>query len=276
LTTATLGLPGETDEKLVYNYFPFNINSAAAMPDPLQALADLFVRFRLRKLRLRYAPAVPTTDTSTFTMAWVNDPSVTSTTYNTFRKVQGIQDSVTFPSYEPWAMDVAIDDVNYLFFVDDDGSSPTRIAVPGQLVCCANAAGATDTVVRKGTIFIDYEIDLFQLFNITGTSLMCECGRVSERCDLRNRFQTSQRRKLKREAAEVLHYLDLRSVQSPPNQQEKKQEAVSLTSFSRADEGVGDTELQDLQKPVLRRADAFVVVNTPKQAASTSLKGSKA
>jgi hypothetical protein len=273
LTNKVLGLPGETDEAKVYNYFPFDINSATSMPDPLQALADLFVRFRLKRLRLRYAPAVPTTDTSVFTLAWVNDPNVTATTFNTFKKVQGIQDSLTFPAYEPWAMEVAIDDFE-MRYVDND-SSDTRFAVPGQIVGCIATAGATDVVTRKGTIFIDYEIDLFQLFNITGTSLMCECGRVADRCDLRRRFQERVGEEKKREAKMIRSILDLRSIQGPPNQQEQKQEAVSLTSFARAGEGVGDTELQDLQKPVLRRADAFVVVNTPKQAASTSQKGSK-
>jgi hypothetical protein len=264
-----LGLPGQTDEKACYNNVPFDPNNVLYMPDPFQALADLFVRYKLRRLRLRYAPAVPTTDTTVFTVAWINDPNVTNTLYNTFKKVQGIQDSLTFPSYEPWAMEVAIDDA-VLRYVDND-TSDNRFSIPGQLVSCINVGGATDVVTRKGTIFIEYSVDMFEMFNITGTSYECACGLVDTKENLRTRHALRRKAARDREAKAIKAYVDyFREEPHPggPISIEHKQDGLSLTSFARPEPRVAvEQELQDLQPPVLRRADAFVVVQTPKQAA---------
>lgn len=198
-----LGLPGAA-AGATYNNVNFDPNNATYMPDPLQSVADLFVRYRLNSITLRYAPAVPTTDTTSFAMAWLNDPDVTSTTYNTYVKIQGCQESVTFASYEPWQMRISIDDkmVRYI----DNAGTQNRLQIPGILVAAVNVQGGAGTFTRKGTIYMDLDIDFFELFNVTGTSLLCACGRVCDKAALRRRFSEAAEAKRKRDMRDFLAF----------------------------------------------------------------------
>jgi len=262
-------LPGNTVVASCLNNAPFDPNNGLYMPDPIQALSDLFVRYKLRSLRLRYAPQVPTSDTVSFALAWLNDPNITNTTYNSFTKIQGCQDSITFPAYEPWSMEIPIDD-SVLRYIDND-SSDNRFSMPGQIVACASAAGAA-SVARKGTIYLEAVLEFYELFNVSGTSFMCSCGLVSDRASLKQRYARANREHKDREFSDYLDYKQFRRprllVQEDPDEQKQGCSVEKIPASRPSSPCV--TELRDLRPPLLLRGDAFVKVQAP--ASSRSVK----
>lgn len=148
------------------NSVQFNPNNVNYTPPPLTTLAANFQRYKLLKLTIRYEPAVPTSDSASFALAWINDPDMPASLTNTYTAIQGIQNSITFPAYQAWQMDVPIASNQLIWMVDV--STDARFNAPGMLVACCNATGAG---VRKGTIYMDYTIDLFDLMSVTGAAL---------------------------------------------------------------------------------------------------------
>jgi len=163
VVSTPLSLPGTTATS---NSVQFNPNQVTSMPPPLSNLAANFQRYRLLKLTLRYEPVCPTTDPQSYALAWVNDPDIPLSLTNTFVAVQGIQNSITFPAYQAWQMDVPIASQNLIWMVDN--STDARFNSPGMVVCCE---AFTAAAARKGTLFMDYTIDLFDMTNVTGAAL---------------------------------------------------------------------------------------------------------
>ena len=166
--SSCFSMPGTTADSYGKKFDP---NDSSQMTDPLHALSDLFLRYRLVSLVLRYCPVIATSSSINFAVAWVNDGSLTTTTFDTYAEVEQIQDSLVFPAYQPWSLKVPV--VSDKILYTDDDSSDARFSSAGYLVGhCASIGAAT----RCGVIYIDYVMELYDMMNLTGTSLCVDCG----------------------------------------------------------------------------------------------------
>lgn len=151
---------------------PASYYSADVLPDGalLPLLAMNFTRYRMvGKLQLCYQPLAPTSSTTYFALAVVDDPmhpmlgipAYTSGAYPDTSMVKAMPHSASFPGWFPWERFWDVDNsLHYVFAPKHANVTPLigeRFNVPWTVTCLGNAVESIKTV--RGQLWFGCEIE---------------------------------------------------------------------------------------------------------------------
>jgi hypothetical protein len=212
-------LPGAAASAGVW-YFDPNDHTYFAVTSPVHAFSDLFVQGKLRRIALEYLPVSTTADTANpaFSVVW-SDTVVASTTLDDFSEIQAAEGSITFPAYMPWRKVISVPQ-NMIQTMDDTEGTAQLIIMGALYGRSNNSAYGSDK--RMGTLFIEYELDLFDMIPNAGASLCSDCGshcvirRKQLARDVRRLREAQREKKSDQKLLEELRSLTEVKVEGPP------------------------------------------------------------
>jgi hypothetical protein len=140
-----------------------------------QTFLKLFSQFALRKMVLRYCPAVTTALSGQLAIGCVKNRKGISAEETTLSSISSLSDSFTTPFYKDAQLTVVNDNLSKpapLLFDTQYTSTPTAGSIEHQIaiVGCVNAQSSSATEEVLGTLQIDYVVDLYQLRGISQTA----------------------------------------------------------------------------------------------------------